>query len=68
VHYKGTRNVACGGIIIGNALVFRIEHTLVTISHFHPGQIFAGKAGAYPNGALTGLHSETEAPTLARKY
>jgi hypothetical protein len=24
----------------------------VTVSHFHPSLIFAGKAGAYPNGTL----------------
>jgi hypothetical protein len=30
----------------------------VTVSHFHPSQVFAGNAGAYPSGALTGLDSK----------
>jgi hypothetical protein len=30
----------------------------VTVSHFHPSQVFAGNAGAYPSEALTGFNSK----------
>ncbi len=29
---------------------------IISVRHFHPSRIFAGKAGANPSGALTGLH------------
>jgi hypothetical protein len=38
--------------------VFVVSRVFVTVSHFHPNLIFAGKAGAYPSGVLMRLHSE----------
>ncbi len=39
----------------------------VTVSHFHPGPIFTGKAGALPSGPLTGLHSGVRLLALSAK-
>jgi hypothetical protein len=37
---------------------------LATAIHFHTSQTFAGKAGAYQNGATMGLHSKPCLQTL----
>jgi hypothetical protein len=40
----------------------------VLASYFHPSLIFAGKRGAYPNGALYGTYSQSLTTKIRREW
>ncbi len=40
----------------------------VTVRHFHPNPIYAGKDGAYPSGVQNETSLEGYAPSHAYKY